>query len=57
MESINVQGDRVAASMEKFQEIQVKQMEMMNSFLGNFLKQCSKDDNNSTQWSVIQMLV
>ena len=36
-DEINSQGERVASSMEKMQEIQMRQMDCMNQFMGDFL--------------------
>ena len=37
-DKIKSQGERVASSMEKMQEMQTQQMKMMNQFMGNFLQ-------------------
>jgi len=37
-DEIKSQGERVASSMEKMQELQMQQMQIMNQFMGNFLQ-------------------
>lgn len=37
-DEIKSQGERVASSMEKMQEMQMRQMDCMNQFMGDFLK-------------------
>ena len=37
-DEIKSQGERVASYMEKMQELQMQQMQMMNQFMGNFLQ-------------------
>lgn len=37
-DDIKSQGERVASSMEKMQEMQMRQKDCMNQFIGDFLK-------------------
>ena len=37
-DEIKSQGEHVASSMEKMQEMQMRQMDCMNQFMGDFLK-------------------
>ena len=37
-DEIKSQGERIASSMEKMQEMQMRQMDCMNQFMGDFLK-------------------
>lgn len=44
MKTVTDQGERIAGVMEKMQEAQTKQMDMMNKFMGAMLEILNKDN-------------